>query len=879
MNIMQRFTLRSMKTNKRWTIVTLIAIIISTAMISAVSTLCASFMELMRNTAIAELGNWHFMITDVPAKDVAALEHSGFDGQIALCRQEKFALLERVANYNKPYLFILELGPGAEQNFPVELIEGRLPENENEIALPEHLETHGGLKYRIGDTITLETGKRICPQGFVLEFTDSFLHASYQSEGETFIPETSRTYTVTGIFKRPTFEPSWSASYTAITFLDTQALGPNDTVYALFLARRANRGLFEEGRELAASIGLEEKQVRFNTNLLRYSGIFAGDSTQSMVYTFAAVFMAIIIVSSISVIYNAFAISVSERITQLGMLASVGATKRQKLNSVYFEGFALGVIGIPLGILSGIVGIGVTLRAIRPILDDVMQFAAPQGLALYVSPASVIAAAVLAGITIFISTWKPAREASRITPIEAIRQTQEIKLTPKAVRTSRLTRAVFGIEGDLALKSLKRSGKKHRATIVSLTISLVLFLTASYYGQQLRQGVSTMSTGLNADLCLTYNDISEEHAAQLNDRIRAIEGVSEAVAIQAVEGYLEIEANRLTSLARNYIGENIAEDGRAVLNASIYCLDDTGFEDYARALGLAPQEFRDSADPAAIVINLGRIALGKRGTGEILAVRPGETLKVSPKPYRQGSEQPVPGMELTVGCLTDQRPLGVIISPMNTVSIVVSPEVFEAFPDTWKHLGPQGNPAVQYLYLTASDPDSAELALQEVVKDADIGMDSGGAIHIFNMASQARREQGVLLVMGVFVYGFISLVTLICIANILNTVTTNIRLRRREFAMLRSVGMTPWSFNRMIAFESIFYGLKALLWGLPISVLIAWLLYRSSQDVFAFGFALPWKSYVVAVIAVFVIVGATMLYSTVRVKKENIVDVLKRQFV
>lgn len=605
MNIMQRFTLRSMKTNKRWTIVTLIAIIISTAMISAVSTLCASFMELMRNTAIAELGNWHFMITDVPAKDVAALEHSGFDGQIALCRQEKFALLERVANYNKPYLFILELGPGAEQNFPVELIEGRLPENENEIALPEHLETHGGLKYRIGDTITLETGKRICPQGFVLEFTDSFLHASYQSEGETFIPETSRTYTVTGIFKRPTFEPSWSASYTAITFLDTQALGPNDTVYALFLARRANRGLFEEGRELAASIGLEEKQIRFNTNLLRYSGIFAGDST--------AVFMAIIIVSSISVIYNAFAISVSERITQLGMLASVGATKRQKLNSVYFEGFALGVIGIPLGILSGIVGIGVTLRAIRPILDDVMQFAAPQGLALYVSPASVIAAAVLAGITIFISTWKPAREASRITPIEAIRQTQEIKLTPKAVRTSRLTRAVFGIEGDLALKSLKRSGKKHRATIVSLTISLVLFLTASYYGQQLRQGVSTMSTGLNADLCLTYNDISEEHAAQLNDRIRAIEGVSEAVAIQAVEGYLEIEANRLTSLARNYIGENIAEDGRAVLNASIYCLDDTGFEDYARALGLAPSGIQGFSRPSGDCDKFGQDSTGQTG--------------------------------------------------------------------------------------------------------------------------------------------------------------------------------------------------------------------------------------------------------------------------
>lgn len=145
---------------------------------------------------------------------------------------------------------------------------------------------------------------------------------------------------------------------------------------------------------------------------------------------------------------------------------------------------------------------------------------------------------------------------------------------------------------------------------------------------------------------------------------------------------------------------------------------------------------------------MGRTALGKRGTGEILAVEPGETLEISLDPYMRDSEQPAPVMELTVGCLTDQRPLGVIIAPMNTVPIVVSRKVFKGFPDTWKHLGPQGNPAFQYLYLTASDPDSAEIAVHEVVKDADIGMDSGGPIHIFNMASHTRREQGFLLVMG-----------------------------------------------------------------------------------------------------------------------------------
>jgi putative ABC transport system permease protein len=131
--------------------------------------------------------------------------------------------------------------------------------------------------------------------------------------------------------------------------------------------------------------------------------------------------------------------------------------------------------------------------------------------------------------------------------------------------------------------------------------------------------------------------------------------------------------------------------------------------------------------------------------------------------------------------------------------------------------------------------------------------------------------------LGVLIYGFITLITLICIANIFNTVSTNISLRRKEFAMLRSVGMTPASFRKMIRYESIFYGLKGLMYGLPLSLIMAYLLYRINRTVMDFAFTLPWKNYAVAVLMILAIVLATMLYASAKVRKENIIEALKEE--
>ncbi len=874
MNVMKHFTLRSLRANRKWTVVTLIGIIISTAMIAAVSTFCTSFMELMRSEAIADNGNWHAAVSGVPIGNVSAFEKAGFVDESSLSHDVGYARFANAKNESKPYLFICQLDENSNKIFPIQLTLGRMPQNDRELVLSEHLETNGGVKYSVGDTITLDIGKRMSPEGISFGQQNAYQgEASTDSHGEIFVPEQTRTYTVVGIIGRPNFEPAWAPGYTALSFLDTQTLSPDDEVTVTLLSKKLNRKLYENVAQLASDLGLDESHISYNTGLLRYSGIVANDSAQNMLYGFAAVFTVIIIIASVSLIYNAFAISVSERMSQLGMLASVGATRKQKRHSVYFEGFLLGIIGIPIGILAGITGIGVTLSVIRPLMASFMNLSSAQGLSLHVSLLSVATAFLLAALTILASVWIPAQRSSKIMPIDAIRQSKEIKLTGKAVKTSRLTRRLFGFEGEIALKNLKRSRKKYRATVLSLIISLVLFLTVSYYAQEMNRASGAMETGYNFNLLVSYINVPAAEASEANAKIAALEGVAEMAAAETASGFFLMENTQLSELLRR----NYASDGEAFpLITTFYCFDNASFDRYAGSLGIDPQAYRNPDNPKIILVNYGQNYLNsKRIAGEILSVSQGDILSLSRNEMggtgEKGEREAENSIELEVGLLTDQRPMGVLVSSLNSISAVVSREVFDSLPASLKSIDSNGNPGFQQLFLNCEDADGIEVKIQELTHGVS------GRRYIYNVAAGARSERNMMLVLGIFIYGFITLISLICIANIFNTVTTNIALRRREFAMLRSVGMTPKSFSRMIRFESIFYGLKALLYGIPISAGISLLLHNIGSEVFEFGFSLPWASYGAAIVLILVIVGATMLYSSSKVRKENIIDALKTE--
>ena len=143
------------------------------------------------------------------------------------------------------------------------------------------------------------------------------------------------------------------------------------------------------------------------------------------------------------------------------------------------------------------------------------------------------------------------------------------------------------------------------------------------------------------------------------------------------------------------------------------------------------------------------------------------------------------------------------------------------------------------------------------------------------MCIRDRENAQQSLVINIFVFGFITLISLISLANIFNTVSTGLALRRREFAMLKSVGMSPASFRRMIRFESLFYGGKAVLYGLPAGFLVMFAMYMVLKRNFSTGFTVPWGGVIAGILLIFLMVGLTMFYAGRKLKEEHIVESLR----
>ena len=236
-------------------------------------------------------------------------------------------------------------------------------------------------------------------------------------------------------------------------------------------------------------------------------------------------------------------------------------------------------------------------------------------------------------------------------------------------------------------------------------------------------------------------------------------------------------------------------------------------------------------------------------------------------------------MDMTVITLDNAVPIGFnpVSNPNVGANLVVGDRVFEKLLETLGQ-GSNGEYSIQFVStLTPEYQNNESLMAQydnsiQSILDGDT---SRSGLYYTNL-TQARQQQNTLaIILNIFVYGFIALITAICVANVFNTISTSISVRRREFAMLRSVGMTPKSFNRMIRYESIFYGIKALLYGIPISIAVMWMMHGALAEMFQPAFVLPWVHILIAVLSVFLIVGISMLYSSSKVKKANIIDALK----
>ncbi|MBE6724460.1 MAG: ABC transporter permease [Ruminococcaceae bacterium] len=900
MNILCAFTRKSLLANRTRTIVTVIGIILSMALVTAVIEGAYSGHQFLIRSIEEEEGAWMINETDLTPEEAEALRKTDGVGNSAVWNEVGWCMMapEKNERGDKPYMLVESVGEGIEDLLAIRLVSGRMPENPGELILPTNLAASSGVSFREGDTLTVSLGRRVTDVGEAISIFEPFTGPSGEFEEAVADPK-ERRYTVVGLYEHFTTEvdPYENPGFIALT--RGESGNGNTTVFcALKHPSRTVQWLDEH-----PPVGVR----RVHSDLKKFHGSFGNDSITTALYGFTGVLVFLVAFGSVSLIYNSFSISVSERTRQFGILKSVGATKKQIRGSVLYEALLLSAVGIPVGLVVGCAGIGITLFCLRGAFDYIVQPGSETRMKLVLNPAALLIAATVCLLTTLISAAIPARRAIRVSPIDSIRQTDDVKLRPREVRTGRLTRKLFGFEGMMASKNFKRNRKRYRSTVVSLFLSVMLFISASSFCDYLT-GAVTGVAGEDDGMDIRYYTVGDER----DDPEKTLAMLSEAGG--AEEGtYMDF-----TFMSYRVPPEVIHPEAKELLSAdpeqgkeyyiwvgSIVFLRDESFRELCAANGQDPADYFDPDHPEALALNRSRtMTEGKNGVRYAYM----RTLDEKKIPCTLSGAEPMEkeGYVFTGYSTSESGERMLDYLPVDELGRAIEGE-YKFFPAseaevvTDYHVGGLiqnptfGAAADQFTLFYPFSMEKAVLGTNSDLYQTDFWFHAPNHAEVYEAMEDALTEAGMttarlwdeaareesnrmlVTVVNVFSYGFIILISLIAVANVFNTISTNILLRRREFAMLRSIGLGNRGFRRMMNYECVIYGLKGLMWGLPAAFLMTFVIWRVAGSAFETGFYVPWPSVVIAVGSVFAVVFATMLYASAKLREDNTVDAMKNE--
>lgn len=936
MNLMKTLTLKNLKLNRKRTIVTIVGIILATALLSALVTLVSSFQYSMIEYQKQKGGDFHVKFSNVKMSELSEFKNNRNIESTFETMGMGFAKLDGCKNEDKPYAYVMATDEAGFERGCFHLIEGRMAKNEDEIVIPRHLKTNGRIDIKVGDEITLDVGKRYDSntEGVIGE------NCAYEHEAETLTDTVTKRYKVVGIMERPGYgmEDYSAAGYTFVTYSDELAAidngskseaGEADTTLTVY-SRYTQKALRNKDAVTADIIGVDEKlfekannssvemtaeesdrflkemedakyDIYINGFLISYECVFPIDGTFKALFTVAAVVALIIILTSVYCIKNSFNISITEKIRQYGMLASVGATRRQIKSSVKTEAAMLGVVGIPVGTMSGILASLVLVKVVNALSAGWLNFA----LSFHTSLPALILAVILSIATIYFSATGSARRAARVTPLEAIRNTKEIKIKSAKLKTPAIIGRIWGIGGVISYKNIKRNNKKYRTTVTSIVICSVTFIVISYFMSMAFSmvGMSYASTDYNIGINMSYKkDIDIEKLSKL---VSGIEGVDDYL---VGAGYdFDVSKPKYTKEYGEYCGQLYDDSEDVSQEFLITVLDDKSYDKYASDAGIK------NAATGAILVNKGTFAVYNENSSkyvkkemELYRYKAGDIIKCGYNVYDDApsDDNAVEGdtesstednsgyvdeetinngvrktVDVTIAGVTDKVPIGYEGYSNNTLYTLLFMNQ-KGFESLWAD-GKSGNELkpgyAQYsAYVVAENADDYQDTFEkETEENPEYSQIS---FYVSNMDKQMRDEKSLFTLFGVFAYGLIVVIALIGITNIINTLSTGMELRSREFATLRSIGMTDKQFAGMVRLESVFISVKALVIGVPLGILISYLLcvmMNRMDD--AIIYEPPYKAIILCIVVVIMLIYAIMKLSMTKLRHNNIIETIKNE--
>lgn len=946
MNLMKKLTLKNLKLNRKRTIVTIVGIILATALLSALVTLVSSFQYSMIEYQKQKDGDFHVKFSGVKMSELSEFKNNRNIESTFETMGMGFAKLDGCKNEDKPYAYVMATDEAGFERGCFKLIEGRMAKNEDEIVIPRHLRTNGRIDIKVGDEITLDIGKRYDSS------TESVIweNIAYEHEAETLTDTVTKQYKVVGIMERPGYgmEDYSAAGYTFVTYSNELAAIDNgtkseaseaDTTLTVY-SRYTQKALRNKDAVTADIIGVDEKlfakannssvemsaeesdrflkemenakyDIYINRFLISYECVFPIDGTFKALFTVATVVALIIILTSVYCIKNSFNISITEKIRQYGMLASVGATRRQIKSSVKTEAAMLGVVGIPVGTMSGILASLILVKVVNALSAGWLNFA----LSFHTSLPALILAVILSIATIYFSATGSARRAAKVTPLEAIRNTKEIKIKSAKLKTPAIIGRIWGIGGVISYKNIKRNNKKYRTTVTSIVICSVTFIVISYFMSMAFSvvGMSYAAADYNIGINMSCKkDIDIEKFSKL---LSGIEGAEDYL---VGAGYdFDVDKPKYTKEYGEYCRQLYDDSEDVSQMFLITVLDDKSYDKYASDAGIK------NAAAGAILVNKCTFDVYNEKSSkyvkkemELYKYKAGDTIECGYNVYDDASSDDnaaegdtesstddnnaVEGgteistednsgyvdeetinngvrktVDVTIAGVTDKVPIG--YKGYSNTLLFMNQKGFESL---WGD-GKNGNEikpgyASYSAYVVAENADEYQDTFE---KETEGNPEySQISFYVSNLDKQMRDEKSLFTLLGVFAYGLIVVIALIGITNIINTLSTGMELRSREFATLRSIGMTNKQFVGMVRLESVFISVKALVIGVPLGILISYLLcvmMNRMDD--AIIYEPPYKAIILCIVVVIMLIYAIMKLSMTKLRHNNIIETIKNE--
>ena len=934
MNLMKTLTLKNLKLNRKRTIVTIVGIILATALLSALVTLVSSFQYSMIEYQKQKDGDFHVKFSGVKMSELSEFKNNRNIESTFETMGMGFAKLNGCKNEDKPYAYVMATDEAGFERGCFNLIEGRMAKNEDEIVIPRHLKTNGRIDIKVGDEITLDIGKRYDSN------TESVIseNCAYEHEAETLTDTVTKHYKVVGIMERPGYgmEDYSAAGYTFVTYSDELAAIDNGTkseeseadntltVYSRYTQKAlrnkdavtadiigVDEKLFEKANNSSVDMSAEESDrflkemenakydIYINGYLISYECVFPIDGSFKALFTVAAVVALIIILTSVYCIKNSFNISITEKIRQYGMLASVGATRRQIKSSVKTEAAMLGVVGIPVGTMSGILASLILVKVVNALSAGWLNFA----LSFHTSLPALILAVILSIATIYFSATGSARRAAKVTPLEAIRNTKEIKIKSAKLKTPAIIGRIWGIGGVVSYKNIKRNKKKYRTTVTSIVICSVTFIVISYFMSMAFSvvGMSYASADYNIGINMSYKKDIHIDIEKLSKLVSGIEGVDDYL---VGAGYdFDVRKPKYTKEYGEYCGQVYDNSEDVSQMFLITVLDDKSYDKYASDAGIK------NAAAGAILVNKGTFDVYNENSlkyvkkeMELYKYKAGDTIECGYNVYDDASsddntaegdtesstednsgyvdEETINNgvrktLDVTIAGVTDKVPIGYKSYSYATL-LFMNQKGFESL---WAD-GKSNELKQRYVsysaYVVAENADEYQDTFE---KETEGNPEySQISFYVSNLDKQMRDEKSLFTLLGVFAYGLIVVIALIGITNIINTLSTGMELRSREFATLRSIGMTDKQFAGMVRLESVFISVKALVIGVPLGILISYLLcvIMNRMDG-AIIYEPPYKAIILCIVVVIMLIYAIMKLSMTKLRHNNIIETIKNE--